>query len=489
MFNLLEHGADASPREPNPMNATATRRSLTPALLLGVIVACLAARAAIGPLPLAMRSNLALFVGAGAAWWLACGDKHRGALTIGWLWIGWFATRLIALGSDPQTSDDIWRYVWEGGLVGERVSPYAYAPAHEALATWRDAWPEVYQRVNHPTLSAIYPPGIEGVFAAVVALAGGPAAGAGEHAKLALRGLFLIADGAVLAALLRLLARRGIAPGAAVVWAWSPLVALEFAGAGHLDALAIALLVAALATSAGSEGRWGSARWAWALLLVCAGALVKLVPFFALPWVARGADPLLDSTRPRPSWRRWRVGLGIAAVLVLFIASYLPLASFRGGFAGIGSGIGEYGFRWEAASLVYRFVQPAFGLFCPYDEGPFDPRRVAKLALGIVFAWFAWSEWRRGARPERAAFVLIGAWLVLAPTLHPWYLAWVVPFLAVHPSQAWRTLIALAPLAYWPLERWRAAQVWHEPLWVWFALAIPFFVLLVREQWLARRAV
>lgn len=116
-----------------------------------------------------------------------------------------------------------------------------------------------------------------------------------------------------------------------------------------------------------------------------------------------------------------------------------------------------------------------------FDEGPTDPRRLAKYLLALIILALALRQWRHTARAEQASYVLIGAWLVLAPTLHPWYLAWVLPFVCLDSSRAWRTLIVLIPLAYWPLEAWRAEQVWREPGWLWPVLAVPFFVLLAIE--------
>ena len=77
------------------------------------------------------------------------------------------------------------------------------------------------------------------------------------------------------------------------------------------------------------------------------------------------------------------------------------------------------------------------------------------------------------------ATAVFAAFLVLTPTLHPWYLTWIVPFLALRQSRAWIWLAAVAPLLYWPLEGWRTEAVWHEPLWLWPLVAVPFWALLL----------
>jgi hypothetical protein len=99
----------------------------------------------------------------------------------------------------------------------------------------------------------------------------------------------------------------------------------------------------------------------------------------------------------------------------------------------------------------------------------------------VLWALVALRAWRRGHSAWHASFVLVGAFLVLTPTLHPWYLTWIVPFLAVQPSWAWRVLVALVPLSYWPLAAWRHEGVWREPAWLWPLVALPFLALLLAE--------
>jgi len=79
----------------------------------------------------------------------------------------------------------------------------------------------------------------------------------------------------------------------------------------------------------------------------------------------------------------------------------------------------------------------------------------------------------------RGVGLLVAGFLVLTPTLHPWYMLWIVPFVALRPSAAWLWLLAAAPILYAPLPGWQAHGRWIEPAWMWPALALPFFALLV----------
>src|SRR5690606_1712690 len=75
-----------------------------------------------------------------------------------------------ALLTQPQLSDDLWRYIHDGRRTAAGVNPYAHAPADAPLATPADMAPmtplgrDIAQRVNHPHLVTIYQPASQWVF-------------------------------------------------------------------------------------------------------------------------------------------------------------------------------------------------------------------------------------------------------------------------------------------------------------------------------------
>lgn len=172
--------------------------------------------------------------------------------------------------------------------------------------------------------------------------------------------------------------------------------------------------------------------------------------------------------------------------LVAGLACLLPFVLCTGRGPGAG-GLGEYGFRWESFSLLYRWIEPYFARSHEYDETTRDPRRLARaLVLGAWLGIGFWA-WARRLPPERAAALLFGGFLVLTPALHPWYLTWIVPFVALYPARAWTALVAAAPLLYWPVARWRAERVWAEPAWLFPVVAGGFWTLLLVDLVCARR--
>lgn len=461
----------APPAPPDIRSAVDARRRGDRGLVVGycAVAVALALVAATGPVREHKSSVLIGLSFAGCAWWWTVRCARSRALSWGRVWLGAALLRALALAADPQVSDDIHRYVWEGELLRRGISPYAWAPDAPRLEGVREQLPQTYARLNNRDVSAAYPPVTEGACALAVAAA----RGIGDpsqfeaRARWTLRLLFTACDLAALAALGRWLAARGRPAGDAVAWAWSPLAALEFAGSGHFDSLGIALWVGALAGASSAAARPAARVRDCALL---AGAtLVKYLPAGSAPFLVRsqgGSRGVLTRA---------------ALLAVMLAAPFAALFFLDGGTSGLWSGLSEYGKRWESQSLLYRFVEGGLARWLERDDSWRDVRVVSRAAVGAV--WIAAAAWLFVRRVEvgRACALLTGLFLLLSPVLHPWYLTWMLPFVAVFPSAAWCYLIAAAPLLYWPIDGWQLTGVWREPAWLWPVLALPFFALLVRE--------
>jgi hypothetical protein len=84
----------------------------------------------------------------------------------------------------------------------------------------------------------------------------------------------------------------------------------------------------------------------------------------------------------------------------------------------------------------------------------------------------------RKIAPVRAAFWIFGAILLLSPTVHPWYLLWIAPLLAVFPHPGWLFLEASVALSYHAAYLAGPGEPWLEISWVKFLEYGPFFMLL-----------
>jgi hypothetical protein len=118
--------------------------------------------------------------------------------------------------------------------------------------------------------------------------------------------------------------------------------------------------------------------------------------------------------------------------------------------------------RHELWNHFYPFVYPEF---------------LAKLLLsGLFLVFFLRSLGER--HPVAGSGRLFGGLLLCAATVYPWYLLWVLPWAALARHRAWLLLSATIQLSYLP----QITGVPHLP-WVFLAVWVPFFVLLVRSRW------
>ena len=150
-------------------------------------------------------------------------------------------------------------------------------------------------------------------------------------------------------------------------------------------------------------------------------------------------------------------------------ALYLPYA-WAG--ADLFAGLRTYAEAW-------RFNDGAFGILAWATRSV----TVAKLVAGAAVVAVVMSSVRNDWSLEKTAFWVTGAILLLSPTVHPWYLLWMVPLIALRPNRAWLYLSGSVFLAYYGLTAYRAQGVWPEPLWVKLLIYGPCLILLVVDGW------
>jgi hypothetical protein len=383
----------------------------------------------------------------------------------GTMLLGAAALRLVLLPLPLTLSDDALRYLWDGKVAMSGQNPYALPPAAPVLIPLRN---EIWRRLPHSDVATVYPPLSIAAFSITSLL---------PFPLLAWKSLAAVTDLGTCALLLALARRRGI-PEARTVWyAWNPLVLLEVAGMGHVDALGVAALVATVLALTPRPG--GARRWDRAALGAAAGVLAKLAPLAALPMWAR------QSGRPV---RFLGAALGLAAV------AFLPVLTATGG---IPPGLLRYGISWEFNGPIYEPLwrlldaagaAPALKSLLDHLKvwtGEYEawnplypylyPQLLAKALLALGMAAAALRSLRE-KDPVVGTGRLFGALLLLSATVYPWYLLWVLPWAALARNRAWLALSGLILLSY-------LTKMMELPLmpWIYFGIWGPFAVLWIRQ--------
>jgi ubiquinone/menaquinone biosynthesis C-methylase UbiE len=320
---------------------------------------------------------------------------------------GALVLRILLLPTLPDLSDDLFRYVWDGWLASQGISPFLHVPSDPALLGFQDS--VLFREMNSPDYHSIYPPLSQLVFLPggwVHGLWGWPAS------ALAVKGGFLLLETAGVLLLVRTLARGDLPVRGAALYAWNPLVLVVVAGGGHTEGglvLALALLLAGV-----GGGAPGTAWSGWALAVLSKGFPLLLAP---LVWRA------LRRTHSRPLVVR-------AALLPVALAVTLTLLFLRPD---------DLVRVAESARLYVQLFEYNAGLYLVLTEGAraltgegWGQRVGPALALLFLFGGTLLAlrhPVRDLSSVARGILLIHSLHLVTATTVHPWYLLWVLPLL------------------------------------------------------------
>jgi alpha-1,6-mannosyltransferase len=340
------------------------------------------------------------------------------------------ALRLPLIFTPAFLSTDIYRYVWDGRVQAAGINPYRYLPADPALESLRDDF--VYPRINRAEYApTIYPPAAQIVFG-VVGFVWSSVTGV----KAAMVGFEVLA----VFCLLRLLAAANQPAERVLIYAWNPLPVWDFAGNGHIDAMAIGLVAAALLLRV-------RRRDGWAAVALGLAIATKFLPAVVAPVLWR---------RRAGWWTAIAAVLTIVVLYALYSSAGVHLLGFLRGYGseeGYDSGEGF----WLLAGIARVIPLPAW-LVVAY-----------KLAWGVILAAFAaWIAFVQ--RPDDPVAICGAAGTMMALLIfaisphYPWYFAWLaVPcVLATTPALLW---MATAPILLY-LDTFGDRFVWPSVVYV-----------------------
>jgi hypothetical protein len=306
--------------------------------------------------------------------------------------------RASILFAPPYLSDDIYRYVWDGRVQAAGINPYRYIPAAPELAQLRDE--AIYPKINRRDWAkTIYPPVAQVVFFLTTRISESV-----TWMKTTMLGFELVTIWAI-AQLLTLLGRpRQLL----LLYAWHPLVVWEFAGSGHVDAIAIAFIALAFLV-------WQKKSDLGAGFTLACATLVKLFPVVIVPAMLKRG--------------RWKIAPIFAATIIIGYLVYLsvgPTAVF-GSLPGYTQ---ERGLLRGDQFYTLSLVRNLFGWELP---------SLAYLIF-VMLVMSALGLWvlLRGRSEDylKHGMTLATATTVLFAPHFSWYFCWVVFFLCFTPRLA-----------------------------------------------------
>lgn len=423
-----------------------------------------------------------------------------------WIVIMLFAVapRLLLLPMKPTLSDDMFRYVWDGRVQNNGLSPYQYPPDAAEVAQFHTDDTTVWPHINRKPYVTIYPPGAQIAYAIIWRIVGDSITG--------FKAVFVLAELVGAWLLARLLQALDQPPQRVLIYLWSPLLIFEVAHAGHVDGLMLPFLVLAL---------WARIKEYYWLLGLALGlaVLVKLMPLLLLPVLLppvkmriQGEGAAVQGKEAKKirgiygkvssgfdAFRRWvtqqnlrqilYVAVGLCGVVIL---AYLPYVLSEGSPIGFLPHYFSENFNMGFARIVFA-VADKYG-----RSGSTLINLITFGGLVCLSLIFIFKPAPDNAPIFTRCVWLIGWFTLFTQNLFPWYLLWLLPLLTclvqpgkflgfkLAPTTAWLFFSGLIMLSYLFFIHWRIV------LWAQIAEFVPLYALLLagglkdRKKWFTR---
>jgi hypothetical protein len=371
-------------------------------------------------------------------------DKKKSALLICSLGL---LARLFLFSQYP--SDDINRYLWEGKVLAHGLSPYSFAAkpqSPDAAQNLRRPDDRFWKNINHPEMTAIYPPLFQVLMRGVAAI---------SYSEICVRIVLLLFDLGSLFILLLILKHMQLGLRWALFYALNPVILLGFAGHCHQDVTMIFFILAAVLLFY---------KKSWKFMFLCLGLSVQMKYFSLL---------CLPFFVTRDNYRHLWLFIA-AAVFPFFPFLISDGAKIFASFSAFGSEFSFNAFFPEIIACLpqqyYAFAGILLLISASYLYVMKIRSRLSTPITGCIFV-----------------FILL---FVSLPTVHFWYVSWLIPFICLRPKISLIVFCLTIMLTLNTYATFAATNLWQIPWQVQFVIWLPIAVYLLmaaRRQWHSRQ--
>ncbi len=376
--------------------------------------------------------------------------------------------RLLLLFTEPYTSNDVSRYLFDGRIALAGFDPYRIPHSHPELASLRELWAPPDEHTKYVTL---YPPLALSLFS--LAASFGPL-----KAIWAWKIISLFASLIVLWLGFKVLERAGKLQNLPLL-ALSPLLILEAGSGLHLDILTAAAVLAAVY-------HWQSKNIALVGLFIGIGGLLKILPMvLLLPFFV-----VLDDWRLRLRLVLTALGVWLSGYMIFFLIGFKPIGSLAVFFE-----------KWRSGSAFFLWLEPHL------SQSAMLFLALSVTAVGfVVIAAYLWREKLKVTNMERAQGIKsvestkdrelknegsvflamqfsMALPLLVSPVVFPWYLLPIICLLALRPNLLIILWSLSIPLLYEVLGQFACCNVWAPATWpihtIGISLMLAIFISLI----------
>ncbi|WP_455463594.1 hypothetical protein [Candidatus Hodarchaeum mangrovi] len=339
--------------------------------------------------------------------------------------------------TEISLSDDIYRFFLEGWAVNQGLNPY-HTPIGNLSSILPN--PELLEKANHINVTSPYPPLALLIFAILSFFTESI-----NIFRLTFSGAFLLS----------IIAMYKILPlnhqWKIIIYAWNPLLHMETANGVHFEPLIILPIIVAV---------WALEREhkSFASILFLLAFLLKYFAIFLFPIFWKRLD---------------NVGRGIIIIGSIFYILWALIDPQ------LYTGLLVYATDWYFnASIFWIIFQLNMDI------------QTSKIIAGLIFLILIFLLTKQANKstilPYKQAYLIIGAFILLQPTFHPWYIFWIFPFILLDNEKinlSWIILTGSLILSYHVYIQFDSLNIWLENDWIRILEFVPFYVILIGEHW------
>ena len=340
--------------------------------------------------------------------------------------------RLVFICTEPNLSQDFYRFIWDGHLVANAINPYLYTPNEliKNMATMIPNANELYE--NMGSLSAKhysnYPPLNQLIFG-MAALIGGTSM---FGSLVVMRIIIILADLGIFYFGRKLLKNLNKSPQLIFWYFLNPLVIIELTGNLHFEGVMLFFFIFSMFLLSIS-------KWSWAAIFMACSITIKLVPLLFLPLFLRYLG-----------WKKSMMFYSVIGitVLLLFLPFYTPefIANYT-------KTISLWFSNFEFNASIYNIVKQTA---IQFDAKPWEfikvYGKITPLLTILAVLLFTFLPKRKDLNQLLASMMwVLTIYYFMSTTLHPWYCIFLV-LLAIFTSYRyaiiWSAAIILSYYTY-----------------------------------------
>jgi len=373
------------------------------------------------------RTILACIIGIAGLGMVFTFPKFCTVRSIVWIMTVATAARLAVFPTAP--SDDVNRYLWEGKLYAQGISPYENVGSHESYLQHRDHY---YDGMNHKDTPTAYPPFALHCFSLINKIG---------YSPTSYKIVFLLLDVMLIAVILALLSHYQRPLQWALIYALSPLSILSFAAEGHFDIVMVLFLMLSILAMA--------KKW-----IIPCGIAVGLA--ISVKIMAAVVAPII------------LLKTGMKGILAGFITCLIPVAIHYQDSLDMMLGLINFGSNFRFNGPANDFIVHAFGT--SHDFAGSLCTLLFFVSWGIGFGLCVKNKFWSSIN------FCLGSLIFFSPIVHFWYLTWLLPFIALRPSLPWITMSVSMPLYFTVWSQLESNGYWGMPIWARILFWLPFII-------------